>query len=437
MPSATPSRFRPGTTPTGPRRTFARAAGLLATALTLLVLPGTTSATAAGTAGTASGTPVRMTHPDQDHAGSGLQHLGAGSLAAAAPLAVSTGPAGLDVSGYQGNVDWTSVKNKGAAFAYVKATEGTTYTSPYFSQQYTGSSNVGLIRGAYHFALPGNSSGAVQADWFVSHGGGWSADGKTLPPALDIEYNPYGATCYGLSQSAMVTWIRDFSNQVRAKVGRYPTIYTTTDWWSTCTGNNSSFGATNPLWIARYSSSPGTLPAGWSAQTIWQYADSGTFPGDQDTFNGTLADLQAFAKGGGYNPPPTASWPTVKQGASGERVKSVQYLLNAHGSALAVDGAFGAGTDSAVRSFQSSHGLAVDGAVGPATWQALIVTVQQGSSGAAVQAVQSQLKAHGASLTVDGAFGPGTDSAVRSFQSSHGLGVDGIVGSNTWQALVA
>ncbi|MGW3244409.1 peptidoglycan-binding domain-containing protein [Streptomyces sp. NPDC001070] len=127
----------------------------------------------------------------------------------------------------------------------------------------------------------------------------------------------------------------------------------------------------------------------------------------------------------------------MRQGATGERVKTVQYLLNAHGASLTVDGDFGPGTDSAVRSFQSAHGLTVDGIVGPGTWQALILTVRQGSTGPAVSAVQSQLKAHGASLTVDGDFGPGTDSAVRSFQSAHGLAVDGIVGSNTWQALVA
>jgi hypothetical protein len=115
-------------------------------------------------------------------------------------LAAATGSVpGMDVSGYQGNVNWQGSWNNGARFAYVKATEGTSYTNPYFAQQYNGSYNVGMIRGSYHFARPNVSSGKAQADYFVDHGGGWSGDGKTLPGTLDIEYNPYGATCYGLS----------------------------------------------------------------------------------------------------------------------------------------------------------------------------------------------------------------------------------------------
>jgi len=244
-------------------------------------------------------------HPEQDHAGSTVAaHEGRGDAAPNPTDTASTFAAlaatqtkRMDVSSYQGNVAWSTAYANGGRFAYVKATEGTSYTNAYFAQQYNGSYNVGMIRGAYHFALPNVSSGATQAAYFVAHGGGWSKDGKTLPPALDIEYNPYGATCYGLSQAGMVSWIRDFSNTVHTKTGRYPVIYTTTNWWSTCTGNNSSFAATNPLWIARYSTSVGTLPAGWTYQTIWQYADSGTLPGDQDYFNGALDRVQALANG--------------------------------------------------------------------------------------------------------------------------------------------
>ncbi|KAF8068677.1 glycoside hydrolase family 25 protein [Lyophyllum atratum] len=206
-------------------------------------------------------------------------------------------PQGIDVSGYQPNVDWAAAKANGLSFAFIKATEGTTFTSSSFSSQYTGATNAGFIRGAYHFAHPDSSSGATQANYFLAHGGGWSGDGITLPGALDIEYNPNGATCYGLSASAMVSWVSDFSNTYHSATGRYPIIYTTTDWWTTCTGNSPAFGATNPLWIARYASSIGTLPAGWSTASFWQYADSGPNPGDQDLFNGDAAGLQRMASG--------------------------------------------------------------------------------------------------------------------------------------------
>ncbi|KAG8719440.1 hypothetical protein FRC08_002825 [Ceratobasidium sp. 394] len=93
---------------------------------------------------------------------------------------------GIDVSSYQKGIDWAGQKRNGVVFAYIKATEGT---------------------------------------------GGWSADGKTLPGALDIEYNPSGPTCYGLSAATMVGWIKSFSDQYNKRTGRYPTIYTTTDWW--------------------------------------------------------------------------------------------------------------------------------------------------------------------------------------------------------------
>ncbi|GAB1512238.1 lysozyme [Actinophytocola sp. KF-1] len=207
-----------------------------------------------------------------------------------ADIGAQASVAGIDVSGHQGNVDWPYWWGQGKRFVWVKATEGTGYRNPYFAQQYNGSYNQGFIRGAYHFALPDRSSGATQANYFSSNGGGWSGDGKTLPGALDMEYNPYGATCYGLTQSQMTAWIRDFSNTYKARWNKYPAIYTSTSWWNQCVG--SSFGTTNPLWVARYASTVGTLPVGWSYYTVWQYSSS---PIDQNSFNGDYSRLQVFA----------------------------------------------------------------------------------------------------------------------------------------------
>ncbi len=201
---------------------------------------------------------------------------------------------GIDVSSHQGNVNWAAQWSAGKRFAYTKASEGNYYTNPYFAQQYNGSYGVGMIRGAYHFATPNDSSGANQANYFVDHGGGWSRDGRTLPGALDIEYNPYGATCYGLTAAAMVNWIRDFLNTYKARTGRDAVIYSNLDWWSRCTGNSTAFNATNPLWVARYASAPGTLPGGWPFHTIWQYSST---PIDQDRFNGDQTRLVALANG--------------------------------------------------------------------------------------------------------------------------------------------
>ncbi|MBK1784814.1 lysozyme [Prauserella cavernicola] len=201
---------------------------------------------------------------------------------------------GMDVSGHQQNVDWNHWWGQGKRFTFVKATEGTGYKNPYFAQQYNGSYDIGMIRGAYHFALPDRASGAAQANYFVDGGGGWSGDGKTLPGALDMEYNPYGAACYGLNQAQMAAWIRDFHDTYHSRTGRWPVIYTSTSWWNQCVGTAQSFGDTVPLWVARYSDSVGALPNGWGFHTFWQYTSS---PIDQNSFNGAYDRLQALATG--------------------------------------------------------------------------------------------------------------------------------------------
>lgn len=199
---------------------------------------------------------------------------------------------GLDVSSHQGDVDWQHWWDSGQRFAYVKATEGTYYTSPQHAGQYNGAYDVGMIRGSYHFAIPNDSSGAAQANYFVEHGGGWSADGRTLPGALDLEYNPYGDTCYGMSKEALAGWINDFNATYLDRTGRYPVIYTSTSWWNQCVG--ADFSPTNPLWVARYADSVGELPHNWPFHTIWQYTSS---PLDQNLFNGNMDRLRALATG--------------------------------------------------------------------------------------------------------------------------------------------
>jgi peptidoglycan hydrolase-like protein with peptidoglycan-binding domain len=143
------------------------------------------------------------------------------------------------------------------------------------------------------------------------------------------------------------------------------------------------------------------------------------------------------------------SWPVLRQGPNSSwpkvTVRSLQYLLNARGSKLTVDGAFGQKTRTAVVAFQRAHHLTADGVVRAATWRALVVTVHRGSTGPAVRAVQDQINfrngRNGHTLNVDGSYGPKTEAVVRAFQQAiahevRGFPVDGIVGLLTWQALV-
>ena len=142
-------------------------------------------------------------------------------------------------------------------------------------------------------------------------------------------------------------------------------------------------------------------------------------------------------------------WPVLQQGPNNSwpkvTVRSLQYLLNARGAKLAVDGAFGQKTRAAVVAFQRAHHLTADGVVRAATWRALVVTVHRGSTGPAVRAVQDQINfrnnRNGHTLNVDGIFGPRTETVVRAFQQAiaheiRGFPVDGVVGPLTWQALV-
>lgn len=250
---------------------------------------------AAGGAGTAD--------DGQAHAGFGRPGGNAGpvpSPAVSTPTGFSVD--GVDVSHFQGTINWPQVAASGEKFAILKATDNTATVDPTFSTNYPAAKHAGLYVGAYHFALPDKSTGTVQADFFLDHAQ-YVHDGHTLPPMLDIEW-PYSGSgspspCYGLTPAQMVTWIQAFVAEVQRRTGTKAMIYTNPNWWNPCTGNSKAF-ATLPLDHAAYASTPGTVSAGWATFTVWQYTSTGTVPGvtgnvDRNVFNGSVAGLATLA----------------------------------------------------------------------------------------------------------------------------------------------
>ena len=142
-------------------------------------------------------------------------------------------------------------------------------------------------------------------------------------------------------------------------------------------------------------------------------------------------------------------WPEIRQGAKAHPVPSLQYHLRARGHTVSVDGDFGPKTTAAVRAFQQSKKLTVDGIVGKQTWTALVVTVRRNDRGDAVSSVQEefQYRSGNEDLSkapqIDGIFGPETEKAVQNWQQflhDHDdppMAVDGVVGPRTWQSLIS
>lgn len=153
----------------------------------------------------------------------------------------------------------------------------------------------------------------------------------------------------------------------------------------------------------------------------------------------------------------TARTAVLSIGSRGASVSQLQSALNSRGASIAVDGRFGSATRQAVRDFQRANGLAVDGVAGTRTWAALNGSssapasssssgqsssssssrpkLRIGARGSAVTDLQNLLRERGATFSATGYFGSSTNAAVRAFQSSVGLSVDGIVGPRTWAAL--
>lgn len=212
------------------------------------------------------------------------------SAAAMQATATGTSPTlnGIDVASFQhpngAAINWTQVAGAGYSFAAIKATEGNYYVNPYYAGDAAAATAAGLYVSAYEFANPADSTGTAAADYTAQNAGNYKVGGQQLPLMLDLEYNPYtsvagGDECYGLTPSAMVSWISSFMTEATTITGAAPIIYTPTNWWNLCTGSSAAFGS-DMLWIPAYSvSTPGPLPAGWGTWTFWQYTSSGSVPG--------------------------------------------------------------------------------------------------------------------------------------------------------------
>ncbi len=292
-------------------RITAGAAGLSAVALLALPAVGgaRTAVPAAGTGASpvTGGRPAsalasprqRVNHSNTaaTHSPQVLRQLASGATGTVHGSKLAGALQGVDVASFQhpggAGIDWSQVAAAGIQFAGVKVTEGAYYQNPYALTDLAQAKAAGLSVVAYAFAIPngnGSTSSPIgQADYLVNY---LSSAGGTLPVImLDIEYNPYGAECYGLSKYAMVTWIAQFNAEVQARTGQDPVIYTPPAWWQTCTGGASGF-AQIPLWVPDVTSSTSpSLPAGWSNWGFWQYSSTGTVSGINAPGNTDLDQL--------------------------------------------------------------------------------------------------------------------------------------------------
>jgi GH25 family lysozyme M1 (1,4-beta-N-acetylmuramidase) len=288
--------------------------GLVATTAVVLgpaqaATPARTVASTTGASATGAGYPnVGNTHSPE------LEQLLARSTgrsaavfgnAATSPPAGASSVLGVDVASYQhpngAAISWSQVAaaDGGAyKFAFVKTTEGNYYINKYATADLAQAHAAGLYVAPYVFANPFVAGGATEADYALDHTV-LPAGSPALPIILDIEYDPYTGlehtnTCYGLSNSQMVSWISAFDAEAARRTGQRPIIYSTAQWWDECTGKSTAFTA-DPLWIAGENSSGPIMPSGWKNWTYWQYTSTATVPGIADPGQTDASYLSASA----------------------------------------------------------------------------------------------------------------------------------------------
>ena|SRR5947209_3641591 len=193
---------------------------------------------------------------------------------------------GIDVSHYQGTVNWPAVRQAGIEFPFAKATDGLTYTDPQLAANWPAMKSAGLLRGAYHFFEP-SDDGAEQAKFFLETVQLAPGD---LPPALDVE-------TAGGSSATLWAGVETWLQTVAAATGVQPFLYVDPNFANDNQAPASL--AAYPLWIADYGVAQPTLPLGWTDWLIWQHSESGTVAGvtgtvDLDLLNGPIVKLVAL-----------------------------------------------------------------------------------------------------------------------------------------------
>ena len=198
---------------------------------------------------------------------------------------------GIDISHWQGTINWTKVAAAGKRFAYMKASEETTYVDPTYVTNRAQARSAGLHVGAYHFAQPRATLGdaVAQADHFLDTASPTSGD---LLPVLDLERTN------GLTPAALTAWVQAFMQRVYERTGLRAVIYCSPNFWKVYMANTTWFADNGyqVLWVAHWTTA-GTpiMPAGnWGGKgwTFWQYTSDGSVPGitgrvDLNRFNGT------------------------------------------------------------------------------------------------------------------------------------------------------
>ena len=212
---------------------------------------------------------------------SGDGALGATGDAATADALVAQPPGavpGIDVSHWQGSIDWAQVAAAGKRFAIAKATDGQEYVDPTYTTNKAGAELNGIVFGAYHFARPDRTANdaVLEADHFADNA---ALGPGNLIPVLDIEKNEQN-----MSQAKITAWILDWLDRVTERLGVRPMVYTSPNGWLVRTGDTTAVANAGytVLWVAHWGVAQPTVPAdGWGGNgwTFWQYTSKGSVPG--------------------------------------------------------------------------------------------------------------------------------------------------------------